>query len=228
MILIDVHEPSILKDKISLLGIPVKVTPLEVGDYIVDQIIIERKDIHDLINSVQSGRLWSQLYKMKSTEMKGFLAIIGDIPTWDWNKQSKISREKYLYYKRMLEVVKVRSYLSYNISSLVFPSNTSFVKFIEYVWNYSGRRPGLAPVPKKKTSLIEIKSDMLSCVPGIGRKLANEIARRYSIRDLVSKGEELSNLEVLGRKLGKRGLNLFKVLNYKEDLNEERKNRGKN
>ncbi len=51
---------------------------LPVGDYIVNGIIIERKTVDDLLQSVLNGRLNNQLFEMSRNTHLSVLAIIGD------------------------------------------------------------------------------------------------------------------------------------------------------
>ncbi len=51
---------------------------LPVGDYIVNGIIIERKTVDDLLQSITDGRLNNQLYEMSRNTHLSVLAIIGD------------------------------------------------------------------------------------------------------------------------------------------------------
>ncbi len=51
---------------------------LPVGDYIVNGIIIERKTVDDLLQSITDGRLNNQLYEMSRNTNLSVLAIIGD------------------------------------------------------------------------------------------------------------------------------------------------------
>ena len=58
---------------------------------------------------------------------------------------------------------------------------------------------------KKGSDLVTIKSNILICIPGIGRKIADELAKKYKISDLVTLPiKELSNIEVRGKKLKSR------------------------
>jgi len=204
-ILVDIYEPEIIKIKIKELGVPFQVRPLEVGDYIVDGVIIERKEIHDLFSSLTSGRLWNQLYKIKETGLKGYLVVIGEIPTWDYRRKRPVSKKKYQYYFSTLRNIRRIAYLSYGVGFEHLKTTEDFFQFIVDVWNKTGRKVSYAPVLKKGSDLVTIKSNILTCIPGIGRKIADELAKKYKISDLVTLPiNELSNVEVRGKKLKSR------------------------
>ena len=57
---------------------------------------------------------------------------------------------------------------------------------------------------------------MLTCIPGIGRTIANYLADNYSIREMSNMTvEELSNINIKERKLGKKAYNIHKALTEK-------------
>lgn len=208
-ILVDVHEPNSIIEKLKELGLPVEVESLEVGDYIIGQILVERKEITDLFNSLTSGRLFDQLYRMKMSGLKCFMAVIGEPPTYDYRRKAPVSKEKYEYYLRTLENIIVFSFCSYGVSVVRIPTEARFVRFLEVLWKYSGRTPSLPPSVKKEEDPVEIKANILNCIPGVGMKTAMELASKYKLLDLFSMSqEELSNLEVSGKRLGKKGENI--------------------
>ena len=80
IILIDNREkdsriPNILKDK----NIPILFENLEIGDYIIGDLIIERKTSKDFIASVFDGRIFQQANKITSFTNKAILLIEGNL-----------------------------------------------------------------------------------------------------------------------------------------------------
>jgi len=87
MIICDTREASkqekILKFLRSL-GVEIKIDKLEIGDYYIcgsRPILVERKRIFDLVNSVRTGRLWSQLRMLKNIENVTPLLLIESSPS---------------------------------------------------------------------------------------------------------------------------------------------------
>ena len=202
-ILIDGREPpKVYEETIKKFGIPYKVKPLDVGDYIVGNIIIERKEINDLFNSLHSGRIWEQLYKMKKTEQRCYLLVVGHIPQYDFVSNKSMSKEKYLYLKNSLEAVELRSHLSFNVGFKQVSSMSEFFHTLKNIWNYSGKSKALAPVHKKKEDLFEIKSDIISCIPGFGRLASNYMASKFSIKQLSNMSiDELKEIQINNKRL---------------------------
>ena len=214
MILADYREPEQLIQLIRDKGLPVQIAKLDIGDYVVADIIVERKEIHDFYNSLRSRRLFDQLYNMKLSGKRGFLAVVGDIPKVDIHGKP-ISRSKYLYYLNTLEAWSIRSYLSYGVCFLHLKSNSQLARLIELLWRYSGRKPAFAPVLVKKPKRIEaVRQEMLGCIPKIGRKTAQLLSLEYSIRDLANMElDQLENITVGSSRLGKaKASSLYKYL----------------
>ena len=79
-------------------------------------------------------------------------------------------------------------------------------------WNKTGNMASLKPVAKKSHSLEEIKSDMITQIPGFGRKSANHMAHKYKLVDLISMSEKkLSKVKVDHRTIGKRAKKFLEV-----------------
>ncbi|MEM3407381.1 MAG: ERCC4 domain-containing protein [Nitrososphaerota archaeon] len=80
MILIDYREkdsgiPRLLMKK----NIPISFENLEIGDYIIGDIVIERKTSKDFIASIFDGRIFEQAGKISSYTNKSILLIEGNL-----------------------------------------------------------------------------------------------------------------------------------------------------
>lgn len=65
-IIIDLHEKnSLVPAELATLKIPFRFEHLEVGDYLINSFVIERKTINDLKSSIISKRVFSQLQNLK-------------------------------------------------------------------------------------------------------------------------------------------------------------------
>jgi len=70
-IIIDIHEKnSLVLANLIELGAETEIKSLEIGDYIIGDIIIERKTLRDFISSMLSRRLLEQLKNMNQYENK--------------------------------------------------------------------------------------------------------------------------------------------------------------
>jgi ERCC4-type nuclease len=220
-ILCDDRQERTYIPKLEALGIPCKVEHLDVGDFILGDIIVERKMINDLFGSLRSEhgkspRLWDQMYAMrcKQPDYRGLLVIVGPIPTFDWATNKPMEKNKYLYLKNTFENVELRSYLSFHIGFYHLNSMTEFFNLLKRIWDYCGKKPSVAPVAKKSETIFDIKSDALSTIPSIGRSMANELASKMSIKTLANYPlEDLKELVINGKKLKTRAEKINTVLN---------------
>ena len=206
VILIDSHESSVIEEKIKHLGIKTLRIPLEAGDYIIGNILIEFKTIDDFFGSLNSGRLFDQLYKMKLSGKKCFLVIIGTYP-YIYKELSDITP----VLKRISQM-KLLCFRSYDVLLLQFAIVEEFIDLIEYFWTKMDTM-SYAPIIKKEESIKDIKVDIFSRLKGIGSKRALFLAEHYSIEQIVGMDiKDLSNIIINNRKLGETGKKIFEVL----------------
>jgi len=170
-ILIDSREPEDLVFRVQQIGVPIDVVTLDAGDYVVGNVLIERKTIDDFYVSLRSGRLFEQLYKMKTSGQKGILCIIGDVPY----QYKTMKDHNFASIVRTISSIKMVSYLSYDIVTEQVRTVQEFVDLIADVWKRCNVK-SYAPVIKKKENIESIRADMLSRVPGIGSKLADSLS----------------------------------------------------
>ncbi|MEM4898761.1 MAG: ERCC4 domain-containing protein, partial [Pyrobaculum sp.] len=72
------HNEEIIR-AIKESGCGVIKTKLEVGDYSAGGFIFERKSVSDFVNSIIDGRLFSQLERLRNSEMRSVVIIEGDL-----------------------------------------------------------------------------------------------------------------------------------------------------
>lgn len=209
-VLVDCHEPEHIDERIkSELGLPVVRQSLEAGDYCVGNILIERKEINDYWNTLNAGRLFDQLYNMSKTGKRCILVVIGVYP-----KKFAISKVPYKVatarLKNMVRIV----FIAYGVLMEVVDSESAFIKYVGDCWKRS-TGGSIAPVARKEETPLAIKRAILCCVPGIGGKLGDFLATKYTIPELLKMSvEELSAIEYNGRKIGVRGAKIKEVFGY--------------
>jgi Fanconi anemia group M protein len=194
-VIVDVHEPAIIptslqKDK----GLLVKVMSLKSGDYAFANVGIERKEFNDYLNSLTSGRLWEQMYNLKRTYERPILVVEGlKDPTLQLAGNVSIR-----FVSSLSRIVLM------GISVVVLPTLGHFLSFIQYSYLSCGRQGlSMKPIPKKpwNREKEEIKEDLLSMCPGIGRKTAKAILARFNTLDKLMAA---SPLEISNTGLGKK------------------------
>jgi len=213
-ILVDSREPKHIPAKLRAMGIEVKVRELEVGDYqIGESLVIERKTIDDFISSVQNKRLYEQLYMLSKSCDKPLLYLIGVYPRRPPLRRIG-KRLVPVDLDSFLRTQKVISYYSFKVPVIHVGSENDFIKDLLEYYKKSNKPAALRPVKavKRERTIEEITFDVLSCIPRIGRKTAACLASNYKLSEIVSMSrEELVNLNVNGRKLGKGGERIYNV-----------------
>ena len=78
-ILADVHElPSGVPGRLAALGVDVEISALPAGDYCVARgVLVERKSVLDLHDSLLKGRLWRQVGALRRASSRPFLLVEG-------------------------------------------------------------------------------------------------------------------------------------------------------
>lgn len=208
-ILIESREPPDLINRVKNLGIPCEVIHFDIGDYIVGDIVIERKTIDNLLTSRSSGQLWDQLFNMKTSGQKGILAVTGDFPYSLRNVENFTLAKANLF--KQIASLKIICYLSYGILLVHLPTVNDFTDLISNIWRRANCE-SVAPTLKKFDDPIKIKASMLSAVPGIGGKAAEYLAKNYLLLQLLNSTEEqISEIKINERRIGKRAKKIREV-----------------
>ncbi|NIM44368.1 MAG: hypothetical protein GTN80_01595 [Nitrososphaeria archaeon] len=79
MIVVDIHEPSYIPERLTDMGIDVEVKAISPGDYVVGDVGIERKSLHDFYQSIVKKRLFRQLERLREAYTSPFLLLEGDL-----------------------------------------------------------------------------------------------------------------------------------------------------
>jgi ERCC4-type nuclease len=189
------------------MNIPVELSHIDSGDYVFNDIAIERKSISDLINSViskENRHFWDQIKTMKDTYKKPIVLIEGD---FDWND-------------RLLSGIYYSLIGGWNIP-VIFTANrrdsASCISklFDKYGSGSQSRIP--PPVVKKEKANKYIKWAMLQCVDGIGGTLATKVINAEPL--IISSALNYNYVDNKLKKLGvpeKPRKRLLKAL-YNED-----------
>lgn len=204
-ILVDVHEPVHLEERIKKLGLVTERVPLEVGDYVIGNIVIERKTIDDFLGSITTHRLFDQLYKMKESGMRGVLMVIGRVPYWAKFKEPNWTAQV----DNKIFVMRQVCFFSYGVWLVQVQTEEDFMIYIQDFWNRCTAKTQI-PVAKKGSNPRQVKIFLLASIPGIGSKLATDLVEAYPrLIDLVTMEETaLYELKVNGRRLGMKGKNI--------------------
>jgi len=113
-----------------------------------------------------------------------------------------LSKEEYESRMRTFRSAIVVAYISFDVPVIICSNRKELIDYIELIYRKSKTKGlGLRPVHKKGPDIVTIRSDILTCIPGIGRKRADILAKQFTISQLISLPvEELLKIEGIGPK----------------------------
>lgn len=184
MITVDTAEPDTIKEYLKNKA-DIEVRNLPVGDYLVGDVLIERKTIGDFFNSMNTSRMARQLMSMEASAGVKILAIVGRLPN-TYTRQSKIDYDKIMSAKASI-------LRDFKVLGEFYENDTDLMQFIIQLDKKYGRT--------RKTKLInglyryqlsgeDVKTRMLCCIPTIGPVTAKKLLAVYTIKQLAKKTEQ--------------------------------------
>jgi DNA excision repair protein ERCC-4 len=166
------------------MGVFVDYKQLVVGDYIVSpETVIERKTIHDLINSIYDGRLFIQCSDMINHYSKPFIIIEGNIEDLDSREKIDFDSKLIVDKIRVAYDTLIKIALNFRIPILYTPSIHYTAELLIHLASIpfndvSHGGPLLKKI--KKTNPIYIQQlYVLASLPGIGTKLAIRLLDKF-------------------------------------------------
>ncbi len=222
-LIVDSREPQRVLTLLNKKSIPYRLDTLNYGDYIIlgkPSVVIERKNIFDLFNSLDDNRIWKQLRGLeKYIGYKKVLLIEGSV--WQvisnkgkgkLNKGGIAARYTGRYYSTLAIITKQWDVQIVHVDT---PSDSVHYisKLIEKV-NSDEVAPYPILVSKNDRDINEEVRDIIGAIDGIGVKKREILLDKVkTIEDLV-KLNEADLIKMVGDKLGK---HIYEVLRYKVD-----------
>jgi len=217
-IIADVREPDSI---VKRLHVPYKKQFLQVGDYVIGDVVIERKS-HDLIPSLTSKRIFNQLSNLAQAPHP--ILVIENTNLWRdmyFNENKHIHKSLYGF----LFTVAVK----FKIPVIKVDSREEFIELLESIY-YAVNKEGTSSRPifvqRKPTTLGEIQENMLAQIPGISIKKAQNLLEKFNgiLGVVLATEKDLVETSGIGKKLAKQ---IVEVWNY-DYKREKEKNRGAN
>jgi len=211
MIVIDSREVKQAKgilEGLKRLGVEAEVSFLDAGDYLVGDVLIERKTPTGFVSDVRSMRLWKELDKLKRcVDVKPVLVIEGSLSLIE-----KITRWSPSQVLGTLNSV----ILDWGIPAIILPSRRWFMIYLQQLDRRAGKigRERLHPLRMKEK--VEKISDKIRFVveglPNVSGVRAINLLRRFkTIKALANASlQELQSVEGIGEKIAR---DIYKVLN---------------
>jgi len=173
-IIVDSREPA---EAVAMLP-DCEVQKLEVGDYVTENCIAERKSVHDLENSVINDRLFAQVSEMSHTEKICFLII-----------HDSIYSLKRLTYEQALSAV-ASCCVRYGVHALWLPDFKSAMKTILYIFNKINEGKYMLPrlsIERIKSRKVGILSTLFRISPSKAKSLLDTFG---SVKRVLEASEE--------------------------------------
>jgi len=211
MIVIDSREVKQAKgmlEGLKRLGVEAKVSFLDAGDYLVGDVLIERKTPTGFVSDVRSMRLWRELDKLKRcVDVKPILVIEGSLSLIE--KMTRWSPSQVL--GTLNSVI-----LDWGIPAIILPSRRWFMIYLQQLDKRAEKIGREGPHPLRMKEKVEKISDRIRFVveglPNVSGVRAINLLRRFkTIKALANASlQELQSVEGIGEKIAK---DIYKVLN---------------
>lgn len=206
VVLVDSREgrsdvPQLLEN----LGVPYRVVELEVGDYVIGDVAIERKEVSDFVSSIIDGRLHNQLYNLSKAYRKSYLVVIGYIS--EALLYSKVPRNAVISALVGASVKVSPDGEQGDVNVVMLESDWDFAYFIYYLWQkLNNPEPRL---PRHVKIGLEGDDELLyivSSISGVGPKKAHKLLEHFkTVQNLANATEEeLRSVNGIGKKLAKK------------------------
>jgi len=194
-IIIDYREKnSLVASYLVKQGFPIEFRELKVGDYVVQNIVIERKTISDFISSMLNHRLINQLEELKQYENK--LLIIEGISENELYSEEKGGINPNAIRGFLLSVI-----LKHKIPTIFTKNSEDSAKFINVLSRKKEKEINLN-AKKKTLNKKEQLQFIIEGFPGIGPKTAKKLLGKFKTIENIINAPEEELKETIRKKAG--------------------------
>ena len=207
-IIVDYREKnSLVLSQFKTLNLEAEFAQLDIADYLVNDVAIERKTVSDFISSMINRRLLNQLEKMHQYENR--LLIIEGIDEQELYSEFEKGGGVHANSIRGFLI----SILLKHKTPIIFTKNyEDTAKFIAILARRKEKEMSLH-VAKKNIDKQERLQFILEGFPGIGPKTATELLKKFkTIKNIINAPEE-----ELRKILGKRTDNILRIIEQEFD-----------
>ena len=197
-VLVDFREKnSLVPSEMIKKGLNIEFCELKVGDYIVKDIVIERKSREDFFNSIFDKRIFTQLANMSEYENRMILL------EGDYEKNLPI-------HENALKGIFLSIGLKYK-TPIVFSKNEEDTAKIIFLLSTKKEKSNSLTLKKKPTSDDKKAHSIIEAFPGIGPAISKKLFDKFgSVKNIIDADEEK-----LSKILGKKFHEFKKILNLK-------------
>ena len=177
---------------------------LATGDYILgDKIMVERKTLTDFLESIKTGRIFQQAYRMAQTEMNGLIILEGDKSMVDASGMSRNAIQGALIHLTVfIGIPIIHSKDIHETASLLADLySQSLRQELPRKKHIISGIKGLR-INKKQRQKLSIIQDL----PGIGIKRGYTLLKQFSTFENIvnASAEDLVKVEGIGHKIADR------------------------
>lgn len=167
-------------------------------------VLIERKTINDLYQSMIDGRLWNQLKMMEifpsyPTVIFPAILVEGEYDKVNWHIKRRF---KEWQFENLLNIIRFK-WQTAVILSKDAKDSVAILKAIRYAVKpkkKSGKRFYITPIKKKDKSLVEIRIAILMTIEGVGENTAIKLLQKYgTIGDMLKASKTPGDDKILQR-----------------------------
>lgn len=180
----------------------VEIRRLDVGDFILvldngKRIAIERKTDLDWISSCNHRRVQNQAIKMAEFYDYRFIIIIGSYKSIQEARKYNIKFSKKQWISNAISLI-----IRYKCGLLMVENNTDFIKSLDSIARMTDRELEPLEKPKIIQNSGNVLVDVISVIPGIGKKKAGAILAHFgSLRAVMDASEkEIMKVRGIGKK----------------------------
>ncbi len=203
-IIIDYREKnSLVASHLIKQGFPIEFKELKIGDYIVKDIIIERKTVQDFISSMINHRLINQIEELKQYDNK--LLIIEGISEQELYRDENTGINSNAIRGFILSIL-----LKHKIPILFSRNSEDTAKFINVLSKKKEKEINLN-AKKKTLNKKEQLQFIVESFPGVGPKKAKKLLKKFgTIQNII-----LASTEDLKDILGVKANNIKEIIERK-------------
>ena len=195
-IIVDIREKnSLVASEIVKLGFEIEFQTLKVGDYLVNEVAIERKTVSDFLGSMIDRRLLRQLEELQ--QYKKRILVIEGI----YEKEIYPDNENNLngIHPNAIRGFLLSIILKYNVPIIYTKDSEDTAKFISVLAKKSENETSLN-VSKKNLSKNERMQFILEGFPGIGPKTARKLLEKFKTIKNIINASEKELTDAIGKK----------------------------
>jgi len=202
-VIVDIHEPKEIIEKLERLLVPTMVKSITPGDYIIGDVGIERKSIYDFHQSIIKRRIFEQIARLNEAYGRSILIIEGDL--------NQLYKERD-YRPYIGAIVAITVDLK---TPIIFTRNKDETAYaLRSIWSRMVKKGEITTIRYKPKILDENERKLfiLQGFPDVGPKLAERILLRFrTLKNFFNASiDQLMNVEGIGEKKAEE---IYKLIN---------------